>query len=453
MKKSFFIMCLTALFGICVTSTAQESKIEIWGNISQSVKCEKNKKTAYGLYKIVVKDGNAAFMPLVTGNKHYAGTGGGVIYDERCTYVNGEGSKATLRSFNTFNWKECGGSGEDVAEQNIVASAAAYDNATGKIYACLSSDKGKTHGYGYIDYDNMRRTPIGYNENHYVSMAVNGDGTLYAIDVKGSLHKIDKRSGEKTIIGSTSVVPQETPQAMAFNENDGKMYWAAAPKNGTSFLCEVNLTNGSIKKICNFTDNDVIAFMYIPLQPAGDAPARLYDMDVVFEGALNKGDITFTMPTEYYNGNKIEGDVEYDIMINDTKAGTFKAKPGEKITQSVMCDKAGMYEFKVILRTNGKENVYNHISKWVGYDEPAPIRRLNYFTNVDKIVYLNWKAPIGGKHGGYVDMKNLVYKIVRNPGGLVVAEDCEDTHFEDDVSSGGNNGFYYEVTPYVKEKK
>ena len=109
MKRTNIIMCLAALLGFFMPVSAQNTggKIEIWGNISQSVKCEKAKKTAYGLYKIVVKDGKASFTPLATGDKHYAANGGGVIYDEHCEFINiSGGSNADLRAFNTLNWME-----------------------------------------------------------------------------------------------------------------------------------------------------------------------------------------------------------------------------------------------------------------------------------------------------------------------------------------------------------
>ena len=445
---------MLGFFSTPLTAQDSGSKIEIWGNISQSEKCDKNKKNSYGLYKIVVKDGKASFTPLATGDKHFAANGGGVIYNGFANFINiSGGSSAELRSFNTVNWKEQTISGEDVAENKIVTSAAAYDKSTNKIYACLTDNKGKEHGYGYVDYENYRRTPIGYNDNHYVAMSVDGNGVLYGIDIKGYLHKIDKRSGDKSSVSFTSVQPAKCVQAMAFNSNDGKMYWAASPKKGNSFLCTVNLESGKITKVCDFADNDVISCMYIPLKPADDAPERLYDMQVVFEGALNKGNILFTLPTEHYNGTAISGEIDYDILVDDVNKGSFKGKPGEKVNIEVFIDEAGMHDFKVVLKTNGKENIYNQMSKWIGYDEPSPIRKLKYHSDIDKIVYLRWEAPRGGRHGGYIDTDNLVYKIVRNPGGLVVAEACEKTYFEDDVSSGGNNGFYYEVTPYIKEKK
>lgn len=158
MKKFTLVLCLAALLGT-FRAAAQDalSKIEFWGNVSQSLKCKKDKKTSFGLYKIVVKDGKAVFTPLATGNKHYAANGGGVIYDGQCNFVNIGGSSAELRSFNTLSWKAYGDSGEDVSENNIVTSAAAYDAATGKIYACLTDNKGKEHAYGYVDYDNYRR--------------------------------------------------------------------------------------------------------------------------------------------------------------------------------------------------------------------------------------------------------------------------------------------------------
>ncbi len=453
MKKFSLVLCLAALFGV-FGAAAQNvvEKIEIWGNVSQSLKTKKDKKTSFGLYKIVVKDGKALFMPLATGDKHFAANGGGVIHEGRCDFLNISGSSsAELRSFNTLNWKAYGDSGEDVSENNIVTSATAYDASTGKIYACLTDNKGKEHSYGYVDYDNYRRTKIGFNDNHYVAMAVNGDGTLYGINIEGALHKIDKRSGKSESVGSTGVKPSEDVQSMAFNPNDGKMYWAASPNKGTSFLCSVDLTTGNINKVCDFSDNDVISCMFIPMQPEGGAPARLYDMEVLFEGAQNKGSMVFTLPVEHYDGSAITGEIEYNLMVDDKVAGPFKGKPGEKVSAEVFVDDAGMHDFKVVLRTDGKENAYNSISKWIGYDEPSPIRNLKYYTTIDKLVYLSWKAPRGGRHGGYVDMKNIVYKIVRNPGGLVVAEACEDTQFQDDVSSGGSNGFYYEVTPYIKK--
>ena len=457
MKAAGLITCLMALMGMFASPSSAQTpvkKIEILGNVSQSVKCDKNKKNSFGLYKIVVRDGSAVFTPLATGNKDYAANGGGVIYDGHCDFINiSGGSKAEIRSFNTLNWREDGASGEDVADDRLVTSAAAYDAGTGKVYGCLTDNKGKEHAYGYVDYDNYRRTPIGYNDNHYVAMAVDGNGTLYGVTVKGYLHKIDKRSGDKTEIGSTSVLPSEAVQAMAFNPNDRKMYWAAVPKKGKSFLCEINLHDGSISKVCDFADNDVLSCMYIPMQPDGGAPERLYDMDVIFKGALNKGNIVFTLPKEHYDGTAITTEIEYTVMIDDVNNGSLKGMPGEKVNCEIMVEKAGMHDFKVVLKTNGKENGYNVVSKWIGYDEPSPIRNLKYHTDVDRKVYLSWHAPRGGRHGGFVDTDNLVYKIVRNPGGLVVAEECDKTYFEDDVSSGGSNGFYYEVTPYIKKQK
>ena len=454
MKKFGLIICLASLLGV-MDMVAQNvtNKLELWCNISNSVKCKKNKKTAFGLYKLVVKDGEASFKPLATGDKHYAANGGGIINDGRCDFINIGGSSAELQSFNTLSWKSYTDSGEDVSDNNLVTSAAAFESSTGKIYACLTDNKGKEHNYGYVDYDKYRRTKIGFNENHYVAMAVNGDGVLYGVTIKGDLHKIEKRSGDFKSVGNTGVQPLEDVQSMCFNVNNGKMYWAAAPKKGKSFLCTIDVQSAKITKVCEFADNDVLSCMFIPQQPEDKAPERLYDMDVVFEGALNKGNILFTLPIECYDGTIISDEIDYDILVDDAVVASYKGKGGEKVNVEVFVDNAGMHEFKVVLKVGDKTNGYNRISKWIGYDEPSPIRNLKSYSTIDKLVYLNWKAPRGGRHGGYVDMDNLVYKVVRNPGGLVVAEECEDTKFTDDVSSGGNNSFYYEVTPYVKERK
>lgn len=69
-------------------------------------------------------------------------------------------------------------------------------------------------------------------------------------------------------------------------------------------------------------------------------------------------------------------------------------------------------------------------SAWIGADTPKPVTDVE-LTDVEGKPQVTFRAPAEGVNGGYIDVENLRYRIVRNPGSEMLTESLTDTVYVD----------------------
>lgn len=91
----------------------------------------------------------------------------------------------------------------------------------------------------------------------------------------------------------------------------------------------------------------------------------------------------------------------------------------------------GKYEYRVIgyVEENAGEAAVVE-SAWIGADTPKSVTDVE-LTDVEGKPQVTFRAPAEGVNGGYIDVENLRYRIVRDPGSEMLTESLTDTVYVD----------------------
>lgn len=221
-----------------------------------------------------------------------------------------------------------------------------YDD---KIYGFFSNEKNTHMVFGSISYDQSGETitPIKEMDGNWIAIAAAPSGEMYAIssDVlivgisptvkSSSLHKIDRLTGETTLIGETGQLPLLTGSA-TIDPRSGRMFWTVGPGDGSTFMCEVDLTTGVATKVMDFTGSQQVVGLYVPTPPAeDDAPAAVADLAAAFDGGSLTGQLTFKAPVALYDGTPASGNLTYTILSNGAEIKTGETSFGASVTADV----------------------------------------------------------------------------------------------------------------------
>ncbi len=280
-----------------------------------------------------------------------------------------------------------------------------------------------------------------YNWN---SMAFDATGNLYAISkengvvgdyvlcVNSTLNKLDKNTGAITPIGETGLCP-EYPTSAAIDKASGRMFWTVCPYEDVSYLAEVNLTTGAATILRTFDNAEEITSLYAVAKEAeANAPAKVNNLEAVFENGSLSGKINFTAPTTLYNGTAATGPLNYTILANDLQIAQGSTTFGGRVSANVTLPVEGRYKFVVRVSNDAGEGPAVSTSVTVGTGVPyaTPYAFLKY---ADGKMNLTWTPVDAAIDGGYIDPTRVTYTVTRYPGETVVAEDIYATSFSESI--------------------
>lgn len=320
----------------------------------------------------------------------------------------------------------------------------------GTVYGEFYNSEGTGFELGIVDYKNLTRTTIGELKQHYVALGITKDKVLYGISTNGDLYKISADDATETKVGSTgiSLLPSSgTPylQSGEIDPKTGVFYWAAVDSDKKSALYTVNLDDGALTKVADFSDSEVIVGLTVPKPEAEDgAPAALSDLAVSFEGPSLTGRFSFTAPDKTFSGGQLEGDLSYYIVANDDTLATGTAKPGGKVERDVTVKDNGKQRFYVTTQNGIGSSPKTKVLKYVGYDTPeAPSDVELEINSKDGTAKLSWTKPSKGLNDAYIG--TLKYDIVRYPDSLKVGQAIADTTFTETLPKNALQFYKYGV--------
>ena len=379
--------------------------------------------------------------------------GGGTIYDGRfhCLYYQeGAVPQATYTEWDMQSHallrRQTG------VSLTLLGFDTAYDPTTSEVYGSfwdVDAEGLKGFVFGTIDYDNLRRTairPLG--TSWYVAMAIDADGQLYAINAGGTLLRLDKATGEETVVGSTGVRPTTYEQSATFDLRTGRLYWQTTPVGEPSGLYEVDTATGRATLVASFPDGESYVGLYIESPgTADDAPARVDGLAAAFTAAETTGTLSFTLPATTVAGQPLSGDVGYLVTANGATLLTGTGQPGEAVSCEVTTG-MGLQKFGVRASNAAGRGEFAFTTVYVGYDEPNAVRSLELSVDNDtRQATLTWQRPLvySGVNGGYVDGDHLAYTVTRYPGAVVVADAIAATTFTETLPGGPLQAYHYTV--------
>lgn len=378
------------------------------------------------------------------------GSGGCVYLDGKYYDINGSDLKIYIYDTTGDEWVQ---EGEPITiTKNSVATDLTYDYTTGNVYGCFNDLSSGGYVFGTLDLSNGERTKIADLDQYFLAIASDKNGIIYGIGLDSNLYRIDKTTGARTLVGATGVdkLSRGYPQSAAFDLETNTLYWCHNTLSYTSFLYTVNIETGAAELITKFPGNERFVDIYIPSTAAhSDAPNVMSDFSVAFTGGTGDGKATFTLPTTTFAGAPLSGSVEWVIDVAGEEVCRGTGNPGDAVVKEFTTTKVGKVKVTATLYASNGRSSKTTNDCYVGMDAPVAVGDLQASAS-NGAVQLSWKAPQAGVNGGYVDYSKLVYKVTRQPEGVVCAEALVSTSFTETISDTQPQSIYYDVVPVVE---
>lgn len=347
------------------------------------------------------------------------------------------GEQYFIHTFDAETWQPIGE--PRPAEFTMMASDVALDPATGIVYGCFtkeyetSTGEVKAFRFGTIDYEKMTVSHIADLEKPIVSMAIDSDGTLYAISGDNRLVTIDKATGEMTDIGSTGVPFYDGTilwnVSAVIDPATGKLYSTHCTITSGS-LYEINKTTGRAKKVVSFPYGELVLGLFIPgPESDADAPAAA-DFSIGTDRDSLQGTLRFTIPSLSYSGSQLSNSVDWNLTFGSGLTVSGSGMPGEQVVKTITVPEEGEYNFTLVLSNQAGESPKAQAAVYFGNDTPRRPENLTaQYANGG--FSLTWSEVTSGIHNGYLDLNDLSYSVVRHPDELTVAEGLRETSLTD----------------------
>lgn len=343
------------------------------------------------------------------------------------------------------------------------ATSAALNKTTGEVYCSgytyNAEDKSLTPTLKIWDVENNSKTTIGTMEASLAVMVFNAAGDLYGItassskgsDDGGRLVKVNTETGKLTLIGDTGVRPW-FDQSGTYYDGTGAFFWFAnEPMAGDenaakSTLYTVDLETAAVTAVGDLPNGDEVVAAWIPEQTIDDgAPSIVKNLSTSFEGASLTGNVNFELPDDTYSGEPLSGEIDWVVKSGETVMASGKGNASETVEAPVSVEKSGKYTFSITVSNGSGAGLISEVTTYIGYGVPKAATDVTFAINGDKNV-VSWTHSTGVDGEGYMEGDHPSYKIVRQPGNVVLEEKFDGNSYEENALTGSLKSTYYEIT-------
>lgn len=466
MKKFITILAIVLTSAVAVSAQAERHRSASLENLRiKGVLMYDNDKSVenIGLYSYTVTDPvsrrKLVAMPRISVN------GGSVavdnklysyIYDIQYGYVNS--AKYYVYDLTTGEQLSSTSMGYDLATAySHAAVSSAVDPVSGTVYSSgyeyNETDKTLSVKLKTWDLANNTKTTVGDMIAPLIVMAFDNNGQLWGITASSSLTstdggylvKVDKATGEQTLIGDTGIRPYYD-QSAVIDPVSGIFYWLANTQKEEAYLCTVNLINGNAEIISILPNGDeVVAATINPNEYDDAVPSQVNNLTLTPSAPYNV-EIAFDMPTTRYDGAPLTGVYTWIATIKGTSTVTRKgiAEAGAHVTETVSLDASQQASVIVTAAWGSVAGPEAEAPVYIGYDKMNAVTHLT-LSHADGTNTLTWAAPTTGHFNGLQSADGLRYIIKRMPEGVTVAEAHDGTTFTEAVTDDNLRSTYYTV--------
>lgn len=247
----------------------------------------------------------------------------------------------------------------------------AYDYVTGDFYGLFYTDEGRDLsailvGPEYEPPVRYATVPLNIDKNTYVkSLCFDNDGNLYALTSgretviyddeytrryygEVSLSRIDRHTGEVTVIGSTGHLTgfaSIDANSLYCDHVTGALHAVFHHMDRvddeyvmTSELCRINPETGEATELVSYPDGRAYQGMYNPAPRWNQkSPDKCIDVQIKLPDDSEAGTVTLTTP-EYTVGSmdgsapeRLEESLDIELTVDGQSVGTATADPGQSI--------------------------------------------------------------------------------------------------------------------------
>lgn len=428
----------------------------IWGNLLYRASWENLTDTyeyPYGIYSFPASSRGFTLTPIYE-DSGFNANGGGVVVGDTYHFVWYAALSPTLviasyYAYDIDDWSEKGY--EFFSDNKFVAQDLTLDPTSNTVYGLFWDANSSYMQLATVDYSTMTRTDIGdgYGSQRFVTIAAGLDGQLYTIGLDGNFYKVDKSTGQLTLVGPTGVLPGGYSQSMTFDPNTGRLYWSAFRNDQTGGLYEVDPRTGTATMVVNYPDCEEITALYIAKKSDDGTPRAVTRLALDYPRGAHVGTISFTMPSNDNADNALVGELTYHITANGTEVKRGTALRGAPVTVDQLELPAGDTKVVVTVSNAAGTGAEATAHQWIGLDNPVrPTILVLYPDTAARTARLSWIPTRTGQHGGYVDPDSVYYVVTRMPDSTVVGPRVTDSTFVDHLPDSHVAAYYYTITPY-----
>lgn len=295
------------------------------------------------------------------------------------------------------------------------------------LYGCFLSDDGSSYLFGKMNPDNWMRIKLADLSTEWSACAMDTDGIIYVIDVKGNLLKANSSTGEIVTVGATGLLPKYITDAV-IDPASGRLFWTVNNDTDGGLLAEVDKATGKATVLCRFPNNEEIAGLYIPYDNPS-APSAALNLKADFPNGSLAGNVGFAIPSTLNNGTSATGNVAYTLKRDGEKLASGQAAYGATVSVPVTLEADGFTTFAVELSNDAGLSEVTRLSYYAGYDTPVAPDNVNAVWADGKFT-VTWEPVDSTVHGGYIDAGVVTYDVVRQPDNVKVATATRDTKAE-----------------------
>lgn len=441
--------------GIYAPLAAAGDAAELWGGIVYSDTWGKyyqaGQPIPFGYYSFMT-DGEGGFTPLYTDDQLLQPDGGAVLTGDTLHMMHdiyGYGSHILLyEAYDVRTWKLL--TTKTLYDYSLSAFDLAQDPTTGLVYGEFSSSDSEEADFGTVDFNTLTKNVIAKMDTTFMGLAFTAEGQLYGVNRDGNLYKINKSTGEYTLVGPTGLSLDNYKQSAVIDQLTGRMYLTAQTTDGKAGLYLIDLQSGQAQLAWQYDDNQQITGLVIRQHGVTAAsPSRVSDAKYAFENGSLSGKVTFTAPSTNRSGAAINGSLKALVVANGDTIATGSAQAGQTASINISVPSAGAYRMEVLTaNADGLSEPQRTNIGWIGYDEPK-ISSTTFDLNSDtRVAKVTWSTPLSGIHGGYISKGELRFNVYRNPGEILVADHTADSTFTEALPDGEQQLYSYSIIPF-----
>lgn len=334
-----------------------------------------------------------------------------------------------LYIYSTETWEEL--EYAENVEFSILGTDNAIDPTDGSVYGCYYNNDYNKLTWAKADYAAGSSKAISTlaDDERMFGVACDANGQFYAVLENGNFVRVNKTTGELTVVGDTGLRPYYMTSA-TFDVKSNTFIFSYAPATGTGSLWAIDPATAEASLILDFADNnEVTALTVVSPDAEPGAPAA-----PAFEASTSGGsltvDFTLTMPDKLFDGSTpAEAEADWTVMLDGKAVKTGKAAYGDVVKDSYTLPAEGRYTFSAYAVNAAGRSPITKADIVAGTGLPLAPAGLKAATDGNGSAWLNWSAVTASADGGYIDPAAVTYTVWRD--GVKVADNISDTFFEE----------------------
>lgn len=394
------------------------SKLDIFGTVIYNNNWTTS-NAPIGIYSLPLAEGQEFSLKTLTSAsdiRYSVFDGENTVYVMAAVEFYGWLMGVDIYAYDTETWQQ---TGYIEADASILATDAAYDVTTGKIYGCFTD--GESYRYwASAEISAAPFTPIANMPVNLRGVVISKQGQAYGISSTGMLYKIEKETGAMEEVGQTNVPELTYLTSAAYDDKDGMIVLAYCNDAGAG-LYEIDPATAASAPIVEFEGGDEIVGMFIPDTPADKAPDTPALSITCTDGSQDIN-VSITLPTELYDGTDATGTpMHYNLYANNEEILSGDGVGGQTVETTKTLDITGMVDFYVTVSNEAGESKKAKTSLYVGKGLPSAPAGVA-LAYADGVFTLTWNAVTSSADGGYFDASAVKYDIVDSEGQTLASD-------------------------------